>query len=295
MNVKTQTDAAPSSGDVCAAASDSAGDVAAPKAPAEEQPESLGSFAFFLFKLVFVVLVFRSLVFSPFSIPSESMLPHLWNGDYLLAAKWPYGYSDNSMPFGAPIVPGRVLASAPEPGDVAIFKHPIDGTDYIKRVIALPGDSVAMVDGQVVLNGETVPKVRIEDFVIPVSGNTSCAWGAELRTDTNGQDICAYPRFRETLPNGVSYEVLDFGRTGADNMDAIIVPEGRMFVMGDNRDNSQDSRFPASAGGGVGLVPQDNLVGRATILMWSTDGGSDWIKPWTWFSAARWSRLGKTL
>ncbi len=295
MNVKTQTDAAPGSGDVCAAASDGAGDVAAPKAPAEEQPESLGSFAFFLFKLVFVVLIFRSLVFSPFSIPSESMLPHLWNGDYLLAAKWPYGYSDNSMPFGAPIVPGRVLASPPKPGDVTIFKHPIDGTDYIKRVIALPGDSVAMVDGQIVLNGETVPKVQIEDFVIPVSGNTSCAWGAEVRTDTDGQDVCVYSRFRETLPNGVSYDVLDFGLTGADNMDAVIVPEGRMFVMGDNRDNSQDSRFPASAGGGVGLVPQDNLVGRATILMWSTDGGSDWIKPWTWFSAARWNRLGKTL
>ncbi len=283
MDVKTQTEAASDSGDVCAAAKE------------EEQPESLASFAFFLLKLVLAVLIFRSFVFSPFSIPSESMLPRLWNGDYLLAAKWPYGISNNSLPFNAPLIPGRVLASEPEPGDVVIFKHPIDGTDYIKRVIALPGDSVRVLGGQIVLNGELVPKEPIADFVIPTSPNTGCAWGAEATTNKSGEDVCSYKRFRETLPNGVSYEVIDFGLTRADNSDTVIVPEGRMFVMGDNRDNSQDSRFAAMAGGGVGLVPQENLVGRATIIMWSTDGGAEWVKPWTWFGAARWGRIGGTI
>ncbi|MEM8726688.1 MAG: signal peptidase I, partial [Pseudomonadota bacterium] len=122
MNVKTQTDADTKTGELSTAASD------------EDKPESLASFAGFLIKLLLVVLIFRSFVFSPFSIPSESMLPRLWNGDYLLAAKWPYGFSSNSLPFGAPLIPGRVLASEPEAGDVVIFKHPIDGTDYIKRV-----------------------------------------------------------------------------------------------------------------------------------------------------------------
>lgn len=284
MNVKTQTDADEPVGDVCAAASDTAA--------VEEQTESLTSFAFFLVKLVLAVLIFRSFIFSPFSIPSESMLPRLWNGDYLLAAKWSYGFSNNSLPFGAPLIPGRVLADQPEAGDVVIFKHPIDGTDYIKRVIALPGDSVAMQDGQVILNGQPVPKERIEDFVIPVSENTGCAWGAEQQINAEGEDVCVYAQFRETLPNGVSYNVLDFGPTTSDNEDTVIVPEGRMFVMGDNRDNSQDSRFPAVAGGGVGFVPQDNLVGQASVVMWSTDGGANWFLPWTWFSAARWSRMG---
>lgn len=289
MDVKTQTDGVDAN-------SDEVSEVApASTAQLDQQPESIGSFLLFLAKLLLAVLIFRSFIFSPFSIPSESMLPRLWNGDYLLAAKWPYGFTRNSLPLSAPLIPGRVFASSPEPGDIVIFKHPIDGSDYIKRAIALPGDSVGMIGGQIVLNGELVPKERIEDFVIPMSGNTGCAWGGEQQTSTAGEDICAYRRFRETLPNGVSYEVLDFGLMQSDNVQPIIVPEGQMFVMGDNRDNSQDSRFPAMSGGGVGLVPQDNLVGRATIIMWSTDGGSDWFLPWTWFTAARWGRMGETL
>src|SRR5690606_27586559 len=114
----------------------------------EQQSETLGSFMLFLIKLALAVLIFRSFVFSPFSIPSESMLPRLMNGDYLVAAKWPYGYSDYSLPFSAPLIPGRLFADQPERGDVAIFKHPIDNTDYIKRVIGLPGDTVAMRGGQ---------------------------------------------------------------------------------------------------------------------------------------------------
>lgn len=270
-------------------------DTNAPAEMAENKPESAASFAWFVAKLAIVVLIFRSFIFAPFSIPSESMLPTLWNGDYLLAAKWPYGISSHSLPLGLDLFDGRIMESQPERGDVVIFKHPVDGSEYIKRAIALPGDTVEMRDGQLVLNGTAVPKQRIDDFIIPVTSNTDCAWGAMQETAPDGGQQCRYARFRETLPSGASYDVLDFGETPADNYGPIIVPEGRMFVMGDNRDNSQDSRFPAAAGHGVGLVPQDNLVGRATVLMWSTDGSAQWLLPWTWFSAARWGRIGGSL
>ncbi len=270
-------------------------DTNAPAAGTGREGESWGSFLAFLLKLVLVVLVFRSFVFSPFSIPSESMLPRLWNGDYLLAAKWPYGISKYSLPFELPVVPGRMLASQPERGDIVIFKHPIDGSDYIKRVIGLPGDTVAMEDGQLVLNGTPVPKERLDDFIIPVTANTRCALPTAKETEADGTVVCRYAHYRETLPSGKSYEVLDFGDRPIDTTRPVIVPEGRLLVIGDNRDNSQDSRFLATPGGGVGLVPQGLLVGRATVIMWSTDGSAEWIKPWTWISAARWSRIGDTL
>ncbi|RGP40278.1 Signal peptidase I [Altererythrobacter insulae] len=261
----------------------------------DESGESWGSFLVFVLKLALIVLIFRSFVFSPFSIPSQSMQPRLWNGDYLLAAKWPYGISKYSLPFEAPLISGRIFASQPERGDVVIFKHPIDGTDYIKRVIGLPGDSVAMRNGQVVLNGEALPQTRLEDFIVPTSPNTGCAYSLAVETAANGNEVCRYTRFRETLPSGESYEVLDFGLRPVDNTSPRIVPEGRIFVLGDNRDYSQDSRFQATPNGGVGLVPQEKLVGRATIIMWSTDGSAEWIKPWTWFTAARWGRIGDGL
>ena len=270
-------------------------DTNAPAQKVEKQEETWGSFIAFIVKLAIIVLIFRSFIFSPFSIPSESMLPRLWNGDYLLAAKWPYGFTRNSLPFSLPLIPGRVMAGQPDRGDIVIFKHPVDGTDYIKRVIGLPGDTIEMRDGQVILNNALVPKQRIEDFIIPASPNTDCAWGAVREDNGAGGIQCRYAQFRETLPSGKTYNVLDFGVTSADNYGPIIVPEGRMFVMGDNRDNSQDSRFPAAPQGGVGLVPQDNLVGRATVMMWSTDGGVEWVKPWTWFTAARWGRIGDGL
>jgi signal peptidase I len=252
-------------------------------------------FLWFLIKLLLAVLVLRVFVFSPFSIPSESMLPRLMNGDYLLAAKWPYGFSRHSLPFDLPLPAGRVLASAPTRGDVVIFKHPVDGSDYIKRVIGLPGDTVAVVGGRVVLNGELVARVPLRDFLAPISPNTGCEWGGETVRQDDGSEACAYRRFRETLPGGKAYEVLDFGLTPGDSFAPVTVPEGMMFVMGDNRDNSRDSRWEAAAGDAVGLVPLDRLVGRAGIIVWSTDGSAEWIKPWTWFSAARWGRIGDTL
>ena len=269
--------------------------------PAVDQPEAEpgkekkeDSFVVFLIKLVAVVLIFRSFFFSPFNIPSESMLPRLMNGDYLVASKWPYGYTKHSLPYSAPLIPGRIFGGQPERGDIVIFKHPVDGVDYIKRVIGLPGDMIAMRQGQVILNGEPIPKERIEDFIIPLSANTRCNMMGE-QVETGDGAACKYTQFKETLPGGKTYNVLDFGPTPQDDFGPVTVPEGKMFVMGDNRDNSQDSRFSAVAGGGVRIVDQELLVGRAEVIMWSTDGSAEWLLPWTWFSALRGDRLGDGL
>lgn len=270
--------------------------LAPPPASAPVKPvKKEDSFPVFVLKLVVIVAIFRSFIFSPFNIPSESMLPRLVNGDYLLAAKWPYGYSKYSLPFSLPLLPSRILASQPERGDIVIFKAPpVNDTDYIKRVIGLPGDTVQMIGGELQLNGLPVPKERVDDFEIAVSGNTRCYSTQFAAKLADGSDVCRYPRYKETLPGGRSYEVLDLGPRPQDDTPPVIVPEGMLFLMGDNRDNSEDSRFEATPGGGIGLVPQDNLVGRATVMMFSTDGGAEWIKPWTWFSAARWNRIGGT-
>jgi len=263
-----------------------------PSGKAKEKEEN---FFVFLIKLVLIVVIFRSFIFSPFNIPSESMLPRLQNGDYLLAAKWPYGFSKYSMPFSLPLIPGRILARQPERGDVVIFKAPpLDDTDYIKRVIGLPGDQIQMIGGQLNINGKPVPKQRVADFEIPVTANTHCYLPQFETRNAEGERVCHYPRYRETLPEGRSYDVLDLGLTPQDDTQVFLVPEGHLFLMGDNRDNSLDSRFPAVPGQGIGIVPQANLVGRASVMMFSTNGGAEWIKPWTWFSAARWSRIGGT-
>ena len=273
--------------------------------PAAEVPEAKpakpakkeDSFPVFVLKLGIAVVLFRSFVFAPFYIPSESMLPRLLNGDYLLLAKWPYGFSRRSLPFGVPLLPEqRVLASNPARGDVVVFKAPAHfEEDWIKRVIGLPGDTVQMKGGQLVLNNVAVPKVRISDFEVAVSPNTRCYSSQFMAKRADGADVCRYPRFTETLPGGKSYDVLDLNNSNPkDTTDPVVVPEGSVFLMGDNRDNSEDSRYPASPDGGIGLVPIDNLLGRATVMMWSTDGGAEWLKPWTWFTAARWNRLGGT-
>ena len=264
------------------------------KAKKAEKKED--SFPVFVLKLAVVVLIFRSFIFSPFYIPSESMLPRLINGDYLLLAKWPYGYSNRSLPLGVPLLPEkRVLASTPERGDVVVFKNPPLGKDdWIKRVIGLPGDTVQMKGGQVWLNGQPIPKEEIAPFEVAVSPNTHCLSTTFEAKNAEGIDVCRYPRFKETLPGGRTYEVLDLFNKPSDDTDPYVVPEGHLFLMGDNRDNSEDSRFPAEVGGGIGFVPIDNVIGRATVMMWSTDGGAEWLKPWTWFTAARWNRIGGT-
>jgi signal peptidase I len=234
--------------------------------------------------------LFRSLVVAPFSIPSGSMLPGLYIGDYLLVAKWPYGYSRASFLFGFPPIEGRVLGRLPERGDVAVFLGPT-GEDVIKRVVGLPGDTVATSGGRLVLNGRPVQRVAIGPVPMRVSPNTSCRTvtpeGAEDRPGP-----CSYPTFRETLPNGRSYLVLDqVDNPLADDFGPVTVPAGTVFMMGDNRDDSADSRFLPSQNG-MGFVPTERLVGRAMLTFWSTDGSAEWLKPWTWFTALRTDRLG---
>lgn len=206
--------------------------------------------------LVLVTLAFRSFVFSPFTIPSESMLPTLAKGDYLIAAKWPYGWSRWSLPLDAPLISGTLFARLPERGDIAIFRHPVTQIEYIKRVIGLPGDTVALREGAVVLNGSPLPRRP----------------RAEVRTATG-----RYASFRETLPDGSSYTVLDLGRTAQDDHGPVTVPAGHIFVLGDNRDSSLDSRFPARAGEGVDMVPVTLLVGRFETVLFSTASWPAWM------------------
>lgn len=262
-------------------------------------------FVTFLLKLGLFVFVLRSFIVAPFNIPSESMQPRLLIGDYLLVAKWPYGYSRYSLPFSLPLLPGRIFPHTPQRGDVVVFKAPpTQEQDYIKRVIGLPGDIIAMRHGVVILNGKPIPKTRIADLVIPVTANMIAATKEESSLSPcfrpkfevlrDGKSYCRYPQYRETLPNGKSYNVLDVEKDGpGDNREAIIVPEGHLFMMGDNRDRSADSRFPAQEGGAIGLVPEKNLVGKALFTVFSTDGSANWFLPWTWISAARWNRIGE--
>jgi signal peptidase I len=271
-------------------ASAAAADSAEGKPVATKKEE--GSFLAFLVKLVVAVVLFRTLLFTSFSIPSESMMPRLLVGDYLFASKWPYGYSGASLPIDWNSGEGRILGSLPERGDVVIFKHPIDRVDYVKRVIGLPGDTVQMVNGVLHLDGKPVGKERVGDAVFPIEPDGHCRYERFAERRSDGSFACRYPQFRETLPSGVSYRVLDLGLEPQDTTEPVIVPEGHLFMMGDNRDNSMDSRYPAVPGQGVGLVPVENLVGRASFMFFSTDGTAEWIKPWTWFTAARWGRIG---
>lgn len=219
-----------------------------------------------------LALLVRMFLFQPFNIPSGSMKETLLIGDYLFVSKYSYGYSRYSFPFGLDLFDGRVWSAEPERGDVVVFKLPRNPSeDYIKRVVGLPGDRVQMQQGVLYINGDAVPKVRNGTFV--------------ARTPSGRRVEIA--RFTETLPNGISYQVLDAGRGPADNTSEYLVPQGHYFMMGDNRDNSQDSRAQNS----VGYVPFENLVGRAEVIFFS--GNEDWsiFQPWSWGSTVRWGRF----
>ena len=262
----------------------------------------------FLIYLFLGAVLLRTFLFAPFSIPSGSMLPNLLVGDYLFVSKWSYGYSRYSLPFAPINFQGRILGGTPARGDVVVFRHPTTGEDWVKRVIGLPGDRIEVRGGQVILNGQPVPRQQIDAFDLPVSPNSPCRSAQSVTPDPADPALvvreesrpdgahCLYPRFRETLPGGRTYEVLDQGLSTGDNFavgQPITVPAGHLFMMGDNRDDSMDSRFSTDQLG-VGYLPIDNALGRATIGFWSTDGSVEWLKPWTWFTAARWSRIGMT-
>lgn len=254
-----------------------------------------GGFLRLVLEVVLIAWVIRSFVFAPFSIPSGSMLPALYIGDYVLVAKWPYGFSRYSFPWSFPSFDGRIFERLPQRGDVVVFRVPGSDEDYVKRVIGLPGDRISVRGGMLVLNGRPIPRHQAGTFAMPISANSPCrvVAGATPMTGAtgDGSPACLYPVFEETLPGGKTYRVIDqVDNPRADTVPEVVVPEGRLFLMGDNRDDSLDSRFSVREGG-IGFVPVENLIGRATLIFWSTDGTAEYAKPWTWFSALRGNRL----
>ncbi|WP_413875727.1 signal peptidase I [Albidovulum sp.] len=225
--------------------------------------------------------VFRTLFYQPFWIPSGSMKDTLLIGDFLFVNKMAYGYSRYSCPFALCPITGRIFATDPERGDVVVFRHPGTGADFIKRLIGLPGDSVQMKDGQLWLNGQPVPQEdagTFEEIKVPQGSQGNMPRCANDPVGIGG--TCVKERFVETLPNGVRHDVLNIASVPADNTPIYTVPPGHYFFMGDNRDNSQDSRF-AVASGGVGMLPADYLIGRADRIMFSSAGKSLFFF-WTW-------------
>jgi signal peptidase I len=256
--------------------------------------ESSWSTARFVLAVAILAWAFRSFIAAPFSIPSGSMLPTLYIGDYLVVTKWPYGFSRYSFPLDFPAFSGRVLQQMPRRGDVVVFRHPDEDSDLIKRVIGLPGDTVEVRGGQLILNGRPVPKKPISPYDLRISPNTPCRAvppAVPFAAEVGNRAYCVYPEFLETLPDGPTYTVLDQTTVDADDFSATKVPGGHLFLMGDNRDDSLDSRFTPAVGG-IGMVPMENVIGRASFTFWSTDGSASYRKPWTWFKALRLDRIG---
>jgi signal peptidase I len=232
--------------------------------------------------------VFRTLFFQPFWIPSGSMKDTLLVGDFLFVNKMAYGYSRFSCPFGLCPISGRILGWAPERGDVVVFRHPVNGSDFIKRLIGLPGDTVQVKNGVLFLNGKEVPQVPNGVFEEVYERQGAMGQYPRCENSPVGEGgPCKASRFTETLPpteafpDGRRHDILNIETDGfADNTDIFTVPEGHYFFMGDNRDNSQDSRF-SQAVGGVGFVPAEYLIGRADRIMFSSAGRS-MLFFWTW-------------
>jgi len=232
-----------------------------------EQGGGFGETVKVIVQALLLALVIRTFLFQPFSIPSGSMMPTLLVGDYLFVSKWSYGFSKYSIPFSPPLFEGRLLGSAPDRGDVVVFRKPHEEeTDYIKRLIGLPGDRIQVRDGVLSINGKPVPREAVGEFV--------------------ADDGTTVPQYRETLPNGVSYLTLDLSPSSAgDNTREFVVPDGHYFMMGDNRDNSLDSRFD------VGYVPFENLVGKAQVIFFSVQDDVSPLEIWKWPTDLRPSRI----
>jgi len=218
----------------------------------------------------------RTFLFEPFNIPSGSMIPTLLVGDYLFVSKYSYGYSRYSLPFSPPLFSGRVFGSLPHRGDVVVFKYPRDtSVDYIKRIVGLPGDHIQVKQGALYINGQLAPRQAEGDYL----------------TDDGGIKVMSR-RYEESLPDGVKHDILKQRDDGwVNNTQEYVVPAGHVFAMGDNRDNSADSRFMD----GVGFVPVENLVGRAEVIFFSINAEYPWWEVWQWPFEIRWSRLLKTV